>query len=179
MSNRTDGTRGAAPSQSAESVNYLIDAPLGLAVGVLRIAGRATNASVAVVRPIVRSALRPPLLPHRFWPQSTIERWAHRGAIARHDAERKASALADTLVPAVVDALLGRTDLAGIAHKVIDDIDLPEIIRESSGTMASESVIGVRLQGIYADDKVNRIIDRLLLRRSERNTAPDADTPNP
>ena len=61
-------------------------------------------------------------------------------------------------------------DMAGIAKEVIDEIDLPEIIRESSGAMASETVTGMRIKGIEADERVNRAIGRVLLRRRDRNT---------
>jgi hypothetical protein len=74
----------------------------------------------------------------------------------------------DVLVPAVID----RIDLAGLAEEVIDAIDLPEIIRESTGSMASETVQDVRMQSIAADEAVGRVVDRLLLRRSRRPSAP-------
>lgn len=69
-----------------------------------------------------------------------------------------------------IDAILDRIDMAAIARQVIDDIDLPEIIRDSSGMVASEAVVGARMQGIRADDGVNRMVDKLLLRRGERRT---------
>ncbi len=74
----------------------------------------------------------------------------------------------DVLVPAV----LARIDLPGLAEEVIDAIDLPEIIRESTGSMASETVQGVRMQSIAADDAVGRAVDRLLLRRNRRPSGP-------
>lgn len=73
---------------------------------------------------------------------------------------------------AVVDAALARVDLVGIAEEVIDGVDLPEIIRESTGSMASDTVRGVRMQGIVADEAVGRAVDRLLLRRGRRSTEP-------
>jgi hypothetical protein len=69
-----------------------------------------------------------------------------------------------------LDAIIDRLDLAAIANRVITEIDLPELIRESSGAMASESVLGVRTQGIEADEWVNRLVDRILMRRSDRLT---------
>ena len=42
------------------------------------------------------------------------------------------------------DAIIARIDLAGLANGVIDDIDPTEIIPESSGAMASETMDGVR-----------------------------------
>lgn len=74
----------------------------------------------------------------------------------------------DVLVPAVID----RIDLAGLAEEVIEAIDLPEIIRESTGSMASETVQDVRMQSIAADEAVARAVDRLLLRRSRRPSGP-------
>jgi hypothetical protein len=74
-----------------------------------------------------------------------------------------------------IDAILDRVDLAALARQVIDDIDLPEIIRESTGIMTSEAVIGARMQGIRADDGVNRVVDRLLLRRGEHKAAVPGD----
>jgi hypothetical protein len=65
----------------------------------------------------------------------------------------------------LVGSVLARIDLAGLAEQVIDDIDLPEIIRESTGSMASDTVRGVRMQGIAADEAVERAMDRLRLRR--------------
>lgn len=65
----------------------------------------------------------------------------------------------------VVETVLAQIDLPALVEEVLDEIDLPEIIRESTGTMASDTVHGVRLQGASADEAVNRVIDRLLMRR--------------
>lgn len=76
---------------------------------------------------------------------------------------------------ALVQAILDRIDLVGLAAEVIEGVDLPEIIRESTGSMASDTVQGVRMQGIVADEAVGRAVDRLLLRRGRRSTqAPNA-----
>lgn len=66
---------------------------------------------------------------------------------------------------AVVDGVLQQVDMAGLVEEVLDEIDLPEIIRESTGTMASDTVRNVRIQGVNADEAVTRAVDRLLLRR--------------
>jgi hypothetical protein len=66
--------------------------------------------------------------------------------------------------------VMDRVDLASVAEKVIDDIDLPEIIRESTGSIAYETVRGIRLQSVDADRAVERIVDRVLLRRRARRT---------
>ena len=75
---------------------------------------------------------------------------------------------------AVVDAVLSRIDLVGLAEGVIDEIDLPDLIRESTGSMASETVRNTRMQGIAADEAVGHAVDRLLRRRrrSSRTQTP-------
>jgi hypothetical protein len=69
----------------------------------------------------------------------------------------------------VADAVLDQMDLIAVANEIIDGVDLPGIIRESTGSMASETVQGVRMQGIGADQAVGRAVDRLLLRHSRAN----------
>ena len=69
-----------------------------------------------------------------------------------------------------IDAIIDRIDLVRIAQEVISAIDLPEIIRESTGSLASGTVRGVRMQGIAADEAVGRAVDRMFLRRARRAT---------
>jgi hypothetical protein len=71
-----------------------------------------------------------------------------------------------------IDAILARVDLPGLTEQVIDEVDLGEIIRESSSTMASETVDALRVQGMRVDGLVSRIIDRVLLREGQRHTGP-------
>lgn len=73
---------------------------------------------------------------------------------------------------AVVHAVLAHVDLVGLAGKVIDGVDLPEIIRESTGSMASDTVRSARMQGIRADEAVERAVGRLLLRRRRDHVGP-------
>ncbi|CUR57635.1 conserved hypothetical protein [metagenome] len=67
--------------------------------------------------------------------------------------------------------VLEQVDLIGIAEYVVDGIDLPEIIRDSTGSVASEAVRGLRMQGVDADAAVARVVDRVLMRRRSRRTA--------
>jgi hypothetical protein len=69
-----------------------------------------------------------------------------------------------------VDAVVARVDLAGLTEQVMDEVDLGEIIRESSGTMATETVDALRVQGMRADRLLSRVVDRFLLRKDERDT---------
>jgi len=70
-------------------------------------------------------------------------------------------------------AIIERLDLTAIALEVVDDIDLPTIVRESSGALASEGVQTVRVQGMNADRLVSRVVDKVL-RREARDLEPPA-----
>jgi hypothetical protein len=69
-----------------------------------------------------------------------------------------------------VDAIVDRLDLVALAEEVVNGIDLPEIIRESTGSMASDVVRDARMQTIDADVAIARIIDRIIRRRHVRRT---------
>jgi hypothetical protein len=73
-----------------------------------------------------------------------------------------------------VDAVIRRVDLVGLADTVIDGVDLPAIIRESTGTMSTEAVNGVRSQGMRADDAVAGFVGRVLRRHPENNAVAEA-----
>ena len=66
--------------------------------------------------------------------------------------------------------VLEKVDLINVAEYVVDGIDLPEIIRDSTLSVSSEAVRGLRMQGVDADQAVARIADRILHRR-RRQTA--------
>ena len=70
-----------------------------------------------------------------------------------------------------LDAVIERIDIVGIIGEVLDVIDLPAIIRDSSGSMASETVRGVRMTGINADDALSRVVERALFRRRHHNAS--------
>ena len=69
---------------------------------------------------------------------------------------------------ALSQGVIDRLDLAAIATRVIDEIDLPRIVRESTGTMADETVVGIRAKGMSADRAVSQFVDRMLGRQGDR-----------
>ncbi len=71
--------------------------------------------------------------------------------------------------------VMQRVDLGVVAERVIDEVDLPEIIRESTGSIAYETVKGIRLQSVDADRAIERIVDKVLLRRRGRRTQAPVD----
>jgi hypothetical protein len=65
----------------------------------------------------------------------------------------------------LVTAALAQVDLVAIAEQVIDAVDLPEIIRESSGALTSDTVRGTRMRSAAADQALARVRDRFLPHR--------------
>jgi hypothetical protein len=105
----------------------------------------------------------------RDFPLDTIvDRLDVNGVADRLDIER---VIARTDLLAIVE----RLDLAEIAEEVIDEIDLPRLVRESSGIMANETVQTVRVQGMNADRLVSRVVDRVLRREARDLRAPQPD----
>jgi hypothetical protein len=71
-----------------------------------------------------------------------------------------------------VDAVVARVDLPGLTEQVMDEVDIGEIIRESSSAMATETVDTLRVQGMRADRLLSRVVDRILQRPDGRQTDP-------
>jgi hypothetical protein len=74
----------------------------------------------------------------------------------------------DAIVSEVdIDAIVARLDLIGLANQVIDGVDLPAIIRDSTASVTEEVMADVRTQGERADDMVSGFVDRILGRDRE------------
>jgi hypothetical protein len=71
----------------------------------------------------------------------------------------------DRIIQQVDLSTMARSDVVGVARYVVDELDLPEMIRQSSGTLAADTIEGLRLQGMNADSSLSRLIDRVLGRR--------------
>jgi hypothetical protein len=98
---------------------------------------------------------------------------------ARIDLDAIAARIDLNAIAARIDlnAIVASLDLAGLTEQVIDEVDLGEIIRESSGSMATETVDALRVQGMRGDQLVSRLVDRVLLRKGERPTGSGAVGP--
>jgi hypothetical protein len=164
-----------APQPSRETIGML-DAAVGaslLAAAVAQTAGRRLGGAFSPVRrrvggalsPVVVVVMRPPLLAERYHAATWLGVLAERGGQRRAELERQLSVMLDRLVPAVAAEVMKRIDMAGLAEGVIAEVDLAEIIRQSTGSVASDTVRGVRMQGISGDQAVGRVVGRLRLRR--------------
>jgi hypothetical protein len=72
-----------------------------------------------------------------------------------------------------MDALVHRLDIAAVTREAMEAVDIGEVIRESSATIGTDVVDGLRLQTIHADDLLTRWVDVVLRRRGPRETALD------
>lgn len=61
-----------------------------------------------------------------------------------------------------IDAIIARIDLVGLTNEVIDEVDLPAIIRESTNSVTADVMTDVRTQGERGDDFVAGLVDRVL-----------------
>ena len=88
------------------------------------------------------------------------------GIVARLDLDRIVAGVDPDAVVARVDldAVVARLDLIGLAEQVVDGIDLPRIVRESTASVTSEGVSGVRMQSMEADQAITHFVDRILRR---------------
>jgi hypothetical protein len=73
----------------------------------------------------------------------------------------------DRLHAEAIDAVIARIDLIGLANEIIDGVDLPAIIRESTSSVTADVMTDVRGQGERADAAVSGFVDRVLGRRQE------------
>ena len=76
-----------------------------------------------------------------------------------------------------MDAIIDRLPLIDLANYIIDEIDLPQIIRQSTGGIATDAMNTTRMQAIEADDLTQRIVDKLMLRRKARKTDAPGEAP--
>jgi len=67
--------------------------------------------------------------------------------------------------------ILTRVDLIPLTQYVIDGVDLPAIIRQSSSTLTTAAVQGVRERGVNADDAIARAFDHLIPGRRSNGRA--------
>ena len=76
----------------------------------------------------------------------------------------------DGIVDSVdLERQIDRVDLLKIADQVIEGVDLPQMIRESTGSLSTEAVHGARVQGMQADDAVAGFVGRFV-RPRQRTT---------
>jgi hypothetical protein len=68
-----------------------------------------------------------------------------------------------------IDALLTRLDLPSLISNVLSEVELGDLIQESTSNIATDARDVVRMQAHSADDLLARVVDRILLRKLPRD----------
>ena len=177
----------ALPSrrQIGRAVGRALLLPVAVAVSLPATARRAASTAGDRVVPAATAALLSrldvPQLAREYGQLDRVAADVDLDALARRlDLDEIASRVdLNALVDRVdVDRVLARTDVAGLARYIADEIDLPGLLRATTGSVSSEMVHGVRDQGAHADLVVARAIDKFL-RREGRRAESEAPTAEP
>jgi hypothetical protein len=183
-------TRSGETPRRLEALPALpqVDAVVDVALGIV---GGSVGVGLAVLRRVPgqsvlrsRAVWRPAFLPTRVQPATLVNEAARRGARYRIRTAQQVGGLLDQWTPALVemvvsrldltnlvirhvdiDGVIGAVDLVPVVEQVLADIDLPAIIRDSTGSIASETVRGARMTGITVDEAISQAIQRRLFRR--------------
>lgn len=137
------------------------DAAIGMATVMARTCLRVAEG----LQPIVAPALRP-----ENWP-TRLQTLAETGSQQRQRAITEAVQVFRKAAPAMVTVALDELDLVGIVREVVDKIDLPEIIRQSTRSVAGDTVRDARIQVMAADDVVSHWAGRVFHPRSRQAEA--------
>ena len=70
-----------------------------------------------------------------------------------------------------VDQILERVDVGAVVDEALEGIDLGEVVRESTASLGTDTVEGFRQQAMIADGRIARVVDRVLRRSGQRETA--------
>ena len=68
-----------------------------------------------------------------------------------------------------IEDVIDRVPMIQIADYIIEEIDLPQIIRESTGGVAMDAFTSTRLTAARSDEFISKVVDSLLLRRKGRD----------
>ena len=168
-------TQPGEPPRKLEALPALPDADALVDVAVA-IVGGSIGVGLTVFRrvgqPVLRSRAvwRPPFLPTSLQPATLVNEVARRGARRRARAAEQAGLLLDQWTPALVELVVSRLELTDLVEQVLADIDLPAIIRDSTGPLASQTARGARMTGITADEAITRALQRHLFTRRETSS---------
>lgn len=181
----------ADDDHEAASPEILYGALLALGAGTARMGYRAAGRGVDLLGAMAARAVRSTPLQRRI--VHLNERWDEDRRILLTRVDRSITSVVEIVLDRIdltklviervdvnriiqervdVDGVIERADVIGVARDVLQQLDLPEIIRESSGTMGTETLEGLRLRGMDADLSLSRLVDRLLNRTNGREPGP-------
>lgn len=166
-----DDAAGMTEETKHEPAPVAADAAIAVAVAVTRsciaVAGRVTAGVAPVLGPVLRTEDWPPRL----------RALAETGFQQRQRATAMAIDWYHRAVPVVVTDALDQIDVSGMVRDVIEELDLPELVRISAGSLSTEAVHEGRMQAMSADDAVSTWIGRIFGRRRVESSQVAAPAP--
>ncbi len=93
------------------------------------------------------------------------------GIIERVDVEKIIERVDVNAIVGRVDVqeIMSKVDIAPMAEEILAVVDIGAIVRESTGSITGDMVDGGRVTAMRVDGFVDRVTDRILFRRKERN----------
>ena len=175
--------------EAISDAGFVVDVALGVVGESISVAAMLVRGAAKWTPLRARDAWRPAHLPARHQLASPATELARRGAQHREWASGHLDREMDRWIPVLAEMVVSRLDLTGLVIRHVDldavihhvdlvavvedvivTIDLPAIIRESSGSMASGTVRGARMTGIAVDDAISRSLELLRSRRRSPGT---------
>lgn len=149
-----------------EGLNSVVSAVTSVGSGALGLARFATETSIYLVRESTKSVANSIL--------DTVVPAAVNAVVSRIDINaivKEHVNVNEIVAQADITPILDRVPMAEIADYVIEEIDLPSLVRESTGGVADGLLGTLRFQAIQTDNFVSDIVDRILFRGRKRAKA--------
>ncbi len=147
----------------AGALNAVVSAATSVGSGALGLARFATETSIYLVTESTKAITKSVL--------DTVVPVAVNAIVTRIDINEIVKEHVDVneiVAQADITPILDRVPMAEIADYVIEEIDLPSLVRESTGGVADGLLGTLRFQAIQTDNFVSQIIDRILFRSQKR-----------
>ena len=151
-----------APDET-DTINSVVSAVTSVGSGALGLARFATETSIYLVTESTKAITKSIL--------DTVVPVAVNAVVSRIDINEIVKEYVDVneiVAQADITPILDRVPMTEIADYVIEEIDLPSLVRESTGGVADGLLGTLRFQAIQTDNFVSLIVDRILFRKKMR-----------
>lgn len=146
-----------------DTLNSVVSAVTSVGSGALGLARFATETSIYLVTESTKAVSKSIL--------DAVVPIAVNAVVSRIDINEIVKEHVDVneiVAQADITPILDRVPMTEIADYVIEEIDLPSLVRESTGGVADGLLGTLRFQAIQTDNFVSQIVDRILFRKKMR-----------
>ena len=142
----------------ADNPNQVVGVVLGTAWQAATLTGRALAAGRAVVRPVVRITVSPPLLPSSWTPKAALDRAAAAWADGRPRAMQSLTDLAAAMAPATTDAAVQLIDVDDLLRRAMTQVKLQPLAEAALAQLDLDQL----LAQVVADLDVGQLVETAL-----------------